>query len=68
MIAYKITDSQGWTKEKDTENGLIKIEPTKYKSGIFLLLGQEHLWPELKWSSLEKIELTENDFIKEDIL
>lgn len=62
MIVYKITDLKGWTKEKD----FIGLQPVKYKAGYFLPPGLEGLWPELNWNELQKIEITENDLIKEE--
>ena len=62
MIVYKITDVKGWTVEKDQ----IGLQPINSKKGYFLPLGLEHLWPELKWSGLTTIELTENDLYNEE--
>lgn len=63
MIVYNIEDVEGWNKIKDH----IKTEPVRFKTGYFLPLGLEELWPELDWSGLVQIELTENDLIKDEL-
>lgn len=62
MIVYKVDNFNDWHKHKDN----IEIIPIMSKKGYFLTMNLVDLWSELDWDSLEKIELSESDLIKND--